>query len=141
MVDQVGLGQLRTDLVERVQRSKSVLEDHRHGAAAQLAQLVLRQVDDLGAADPDGTGDLGGLAVVQPQHRHAGDRLARSGLTHDPEGLAELDRVGEVGDRLDESVSRREADGELLDLEEGVPLGQGVAGRAHHSLTLGSRKL
>ncbi len=77
VVHQVGLGQLVADLVERVQGSQRVLEDHRHRVAAQPAHLGLGQAHDLGAGDADRAGDPARLGVVQAEDGQAGDGLAR----------------------------------------------------------------
>jgi hypothetical protein len=92
VVDEVGLGDLFADLVERVQRRQRVLEDHRHVATAQLADLFVVHADDVPAADEDIAAHLGALGVVQTEHRERRDALARAGLADDPERAAPLDR-------------------------------------------------
>ena len=148
VVHQVGLGQLAADLVERVQRRQRVLEDHRDRVAAQLAHPVLGQADDLGAADPDRAGDLADLASCRPRIAIDGDRLARSGLAHDAQRLAELDacssgsvtavtRPSSVGNRtVRSSTTRNGVAGGRRARRRRRRLGEG-----HESLTLGSRTL
>ena len=139
VVDRVGLGELHTDPVEGVEGRERILEDHRDGVAAQPTQLVLGHADDLLAVHPDRAGDPCALGVVQAEHGHARDRLPRAGLAHDAQGLAELDAVAEVGDRMHQPVGSGEPDREVLDDEEGV--GAAARGSHHPSLTRGSRRL
>ena len=58
------------------------------------------------AADPDRARHPAALHVVQAEDRHRRHALARSGLADDAEGLAQPDRVGQVGDGLHETVVR-----------------------------------
>ena len=88
------LGDLALDLHHRVERGHRVLEDHRHLGAPDVAHLVLRVADDVGALVVDVAFAHDVLAGEQSHDRPGQDGLARAGLADDAEGPppVELDR-------------------------------------------------
>ena len=128
-VHPVGLDDLRAHREVGVQRRERVLEDHRHVAAAELPHLVLGQRQHVGAVQDDLARQLGVGAVEEAHDRRARHRLAGAGLAHDPQRLAPRDGVAQPVDGLDDAVTGREVDLEVLDDEERVARGRTV-GRA-----------
>ncbi|GAA3040711.1 hypothetical protein GCM10020000_19110 [Streptomyces olivoverticillatus] len=130
-VDAVVLGDLFADRVVGVQAGERVLEDHRHAAAAQPAQLALGQAGQLAAVEGDGAGDL--RAGVQAHHREGGHGLAGAGLADDAEGLPAVHREGEGVHGPYGAALGGEGDREVLDGQQGLfPVG------CHQYLTRGS---
>ena len=110
------LGDLEADGVDGVERRHRLLEDHRRLSAADLAQRVAVDADDLLAAQLDRAAHRGVLRQ-QPEHRHRRRRLARSGLADDGQHLAgeqvELGADdGRVPHPVDPEVDVEVADGE-----------------------------
>ena len=116
VVGLVRLGDLVADAVEGVQRGLRVLEDHRHRAAADLLELARRGADDLLPVEHDAAGHHRALGVVQAEHGHAGDGLARARLPHDGQRAAEAGVVAEVADGVDQALVAGEPDGQVADL-------------------------
>ena len=81
-----------------VREQAEVLEDHRDGVAAQLAQLPASAASITSAA---ADGDLAGGRLDQPDQRPDERGLARPGQAHDHEHLAGLDLERDVADRDD----------------------------------------
>ena len=65
--------------VQRVQRRHRLLEDHADVAAAYAAHLALALGQQIRTVETDGT--RGGGRIGEAQHRHGGDRLARTRFT------------------------------------------------------------
>ena len=83
------LRDLRADGQHRVERRHQVLEDHRHVAAADLAELVFRHLEEIATLeDRFAAGNSARWLRNQPQHREHGDALAGAGLADDAEHLA-----------------------------------------------------
>src|SRR5690606_6309519 len=120
------------------------LEDHGDLAAADVAELILAQVEqidlarfgleqDLAAVDARGRG------WDEPEHAHGGDALAAARFAHDGDGLLRIDRKVRAVDGLDARAARVvEGDGEVVDAEE--RFGDGFAcGLVHLRALLGSK--
>ncbi len=123
------VGDLQPDRADRVQRRPRVLEDHRHGGAAQRLQHPPRGVGDVLPAEGDApAGDLS-RAVEELHHREGGDRLAGAALADDAQRLAGGERQRHALDGVHRAVAGGEGDLEVLDGEE----------RAGHVRILGSR--
>ena len=85
----------------------------------------------IAAAEDRLSADPRAFTVEEAHEREAGDALPGARLADDPERLAAVQRVGEIGHGPDVSVVRREHDIEVADLENGL---------AHAYRTRGSRK-
>ena len=118
LVQQHRLGELATDLVDRVERRHRVLEDHRDLVAAHLAQTARRGLQEILAAEQHLAARGRELGVVQSHHREARDALARPRLAHDAEHLARLDREADAVDGPNDAVVRLELGPQVADVEE-----------------------
>jgi hypothetical protein len=116
LVGQDHLGDLAPDLVVRVQAGQRVLEDHGDLLAADLAQLVGVQLEQVPALEQDLPGDP--AAPGQAHDGQVGDALAGARLADDAEGLAGVEREVDPVDRLDDTVVGVEMDPEVPDLEQ-----------------------
>ena len=115
------LSDLVTDRVHRVEARQRLLEDHRDRIAANLAHVVLallHEVDDLAVRLSEK--DLAvlnlapGTELDKPHDRQRSDRLARTRLAHDRQGLTLVKVERHPVDRRE----RAERDGEIADTEE-----------------------
>ena len=99
------LGDLVADPEDRVEARHRLLEDHRHLEAAQLADLVLRELQQVPALEEDLTArDLGGRDVQQPHDRQRRHGLAAARFAHHPERAAPPDGEADAVDGLDRAV-------------------------------------
>ena len=118
------LPQLAPDGVDGVQRRHRVLEDHGDVVAADVLHLALAHGEKRLAAVADVTAlDLSRGHVDEAHDRQRGDRLARSRLADDAEGLAAVEGVRDAVDCLDHAVLGVEVHLEVVDLEEVRALG------------------
>ena len=95
-VDDQGVGDDRPDTAARVEGTVGVLEDDLH-VAAQGPHLLTAETGKVGAADLHRAG--GGRE--QPSDQAGKRRLARPGLSDEPEGLAGTDRQVDTVDGTD----------------------------------------
>jgi hypothetical protein len=121
-VGPVGLGDLITDRVVRVQRRQRVLEDHRDPVTADPAQLTITAADQLGlpsrSEQPDRSADLRGRRQ-QAHDRQRRHRLAGAGLADQAERLAARHREGQsVYHRGYAAVGGREPYGQVRHLDQ-----------------------
>src|SRR2546423_2577859 len=124
-----GLLDLIPNPEHRVEATQGVLEDHGDVFAADLPNLLLGQLDDVGSPEEDlTTGDAPRL-LDQAKDRESGDALAAPGLAHDPQGLPGLEVEADAIDRLDHTVVGEELGLEIFDLKD----------RCRHRFCLGSR--
>ena len=114
--DSQGLHDLRADRLHRVQGRQGVLEDVAHVVAADIPQMLLGSLEQVHAVEPDLTFDDG--RREQSEDREGGDRLTRTGLAHDSDPLAMTDAEPKAVHGADESLGRREADGEVPHIEK-----------------------
>ena len=112
------LAQLRADRVDRVQRRHRVLEDHRDLVAADLAQLVGVDLQQIPVLEDRLALGHGVPLRVQAHDRHAGDALAAARLAHDRERLALLDAERDAVHRVDDAVIRAEVRLQILDVKQ-----------------------
>ena len=112
------LHQLRLDPVHRVQAGERVLEDHRDVLAADAAQILLGELQEIAPFEQELAADLRPLRVEQAHDREVRDALPRAGLADDAERLPAPERVGQVGDGVDGALSRRELDGEVAHVQQ-----------------------
>src|SRR3546814_5962646 len=112
------LGHLPGDAQIWVQRGHRVLEDHRHGDAADLVLLAPRQPEDLLAAVAHRAGRAAVLGQ-QAHDREADLRLARARLADHAEGLARLAAEGDVVHRVHLAVPGGETGVQPADIENG----------------------
>src|SRR5918999_855274 len=88
--------ELLADGVERIERGQRILEDHADLAAADAAQLFVRQLVDAPAFEPHlAAGDASGR-LEQPDDGEAGNRFAGARLADDAEHLARCDGKGDI---------------------------------------------
>jgi len=83
----VGLGDLVTAALDRVERELGILQDHRHALAAHVEHLLFGRVEkvDLLELHPVG-GDLGGVEQAHDRPPHG--RFSRAAFADDAEPLA-----------------------------------------------------
>src|SRR6185312_15694532 len=114
------LADLLPDPEHRVQARHRVLEDHRDVPAADRAQVLVLQPDEVGAVeDRLAAADVAG-AGEDPEQRERGYALAGARLADDAERLARRDVEGDPVDRVHGPTRRPELDGEILDAEQRV---------------------
>src|ERR1700733_5726942 len=118
MVDEHALGDLPADRHGRVQRGHRVLENDPDLVAADLADLVVLQLDEIAPVEPDLASRDVGPVGKQPHDRHRGHRLAASRLADDPDGLALLDLEAEAIYRVHDAAAELDLGLEVLDLEQ-----------------------
>ena len=127
------LGDLPADGVDRRERRHRILKDHRDLGAADRADLVSRQLQQVPPLVEHMSLDHGVRVADQPHHRQHRDGLAGAGLTDDPDHFARRDRERDAVDRAHESLLGTERDAEVLNLEQRRACGLrqcGPAGRA-----------
>ena len=124
---------MRPTLWRGLSDAYGILEDHLH-TPSQRPQLGLIELRDVLAVEVDGS--LGRL--VEADDRASDGGLAAAGLADEPDGLALLDRQGDVVDRADvshvpvenEAALDREIDLEMLELDEWA----GAVRRVRHAV-------
>src|SRR4051794_40587878 len=107
-----GLSDLRADAVHRIEAAERILEDHRHGAPAQLAQPGFVEPQHLLPIEPGRPGSDTRDRWQKPHDRQAGQRLARSTLAHDGQRFATFDVERDVANGADGPRWRLDLDGE-----------------------------
>ena len=112
------LADLPADGQHRVERGHRVLKDHRDLAAADRAQLLVRQREQVAAAEHRRALRDAPVARQDPEQGQRGDALAAAGLADDSERLAGCDVEGDPVDGVDEPSLRPEADVQVVDAEE-----------------------
>ncbi len=118
------LADLFTDLVDRVERSHRVLEDHGDIVAADVAHLVLGHVEErLAAIENAAAMDLARRHGDEAHDGHSRHGLTRTGLADDTERLAAIERVAHAVDRVHHAVLGMEVHLKVVDLEEMLSLG------------------
>ena len=125
------LRDLIADREHGIERRHRVLEDHRHLPTPDVAQPLLRHLEHVVALeDRLAARDASRRCRDETEDRHRRDALARSRLPHDAEHLAGLEIPADVGHGVDDTVLRRELDGELAYGENGLSHGFSAADRA-----------
>ena len=117
-VQRVRLGDLVADGLRRVQGRQRVLEDHRDLVAADLAQFVLGQADELALTQLDRAADDLAAGRQQVHDRQPGHGLAAAGLAHQAERLAGVQVQVDVPDGLDGGLADVDVGGQVGDVED-----------------------
>ena len=112
------IADLRAHGEQRIERRQRLLEHHRHGRAAQPAQLfgalaaqVFALEQDLSVRDPR-------RARHQPEDGVGGHRLAAAALAHQADDLAGIDAEVDSIDRTQDPAARRDMGAETTDREQ-----------------------
>src|SRR5215470_4968993 len=103
--------------MHRMQARERILKDHRDVLAPQVSHGVRAQGEEISPGEERFAGDPRAFAVEEAHEREARDALARAGLADDPERLALVQRVREVGDRADVPVQRGKDDREAAHVQ------------------------
>ncbi len=104
-------------LVQRMQTRERVLEDHRELLAANLAQLLVGDLQQIAPLEDHLAGHVRGLEVRQTKASETRDALAGARFAHDPQRLAAIEFEGDAIHGLDDPVGGIEVNLEVLDLE------------------------
>src|SRR5471032_126242 len=113
-----GLDELAAHRIERIEAGERILEDRADPGATHLAHLLVRQIVDALALEPDlARGDAAGR-LEQADDGVAGQRLARARLAHHAQHLARRDVERYVVDGHQRAAPRREFDAKVLHLEQ-----------------------
>src|SRR5215831_5698583 len=119
LATQDGLGQLLADREHRIERGLRILQNHRDLAAADLAHLRGRALEDILAVEQhlalDGASAALGQQAHQGERRHA---LAAARLAHQAQHLAAAQREAHAVDRLDHAAPQEEVGVQVADLED-----------------------
>src|SRR4029077_17626538 len=118
-VQQQDFADLLLDGVERIERGHRLLENDRDVVAADVADLALRQAEQLLPLEVDRAGRMARRRIGQQLHHgERGHRLARAGFTDQRHGLALLQLERDAIDREQLPLALTEGDGEIADGEE-----------------------
>ena len=112
------LGDLATDGHRRVERGHRVLEDHADVVAADLADLLLADRNEVAAVQSDLAAGDEPAPRQQAHDRHRGHRLAAAGLADDAHGLSGLDVEAEAVDGVDGAAAQANPGFEIVDLQQ-----------------------
>ena len=116
------LADLLLDRVQRIERGHRLLEDDGDVVAAHVADLALRQAEQLPAFEMDGAGRMArrriGQQLEDRQRRH---RLAGARFADQRHRLALLDLERDAIDREHLALALAERDREVADGEKGLP--------------------
>ncbi len=125
------LGHLQAHRDDRVERAHRILEDHRDVAAANVAQLVLRQRSHVHSVERDGSGDVAAALGQQSHDRERRDALAAARLSDQADRLSRVDVEGHTVDCPDITPpAAAEDDLEVPDLQQAHAVTAGTSGRA-----------
>ena len=134
------LPDLTADRQHRIQARHRVLEDHRDLAAADPAQLLVGELEQVlplelrGArGDPAGAGE-------DPEQGERRDALAAAGLADDPERLARRDVERDPVDGMDRAALGPELDLQVVDLDRSGSASLGTARAASGRAPRGARR-
>src|ERR1700730_320511 len=129
-----GLDELAADRIERIEAGQRILEDGADPRTAPVAHLLVGQVVDTPAFEPDlARGDAAGR-LEQADDGVAGERLAGARFAHDAQNLAGGDIERHVVDRQQGAAPRWEFDAQVLDLEQ-----RRIVGSRCHQRSMGLR--
>ena len=121
------LGDLVADAHHRVQRRHRLLEHHADTPAAQGAQLVFVELQQVLAVEQNAAGHRFDMRPGQQSHDGVGDhRLAGTGLADHTQGLAGQQRQGGALDGQFAVGALGQADVQAGDFEHGIGWVQGV---------------
>ena len=129
------LGDLVADGEHRVERRHRLLEDHGHGVAADVAHLVVRELQQVAAIEQDLAGHGAPRSFDEAHRRHRRDALAAARFADHPQRLTVPDLEADPVDGLDDAVLGEEVGLEAFDLKKILrrrrigAVGPGSAGR------------
>ena len=112
-----GFRDLPADGVDRIERQRRLLKNHRDGPAAKRRQLLVVEREHVTPEHANTSRNLGALPRQQPHQRAQGHALAGTGLAEQPEHLALAQRKTEVVDGMHGALAG-EANIEAVDLDE-----------------------
>jgi hypothetical protein len=118
LVGEHRLDQLPPDAIERVKRRERILEDHRDLVAANRAEALLSQRDEILPVEEDPPAYVRALAPGQAERRQRGDRLSRARLADDAERLAAVYLVGDAVDGVHEAILAGKLDVQVFDPQQ-----------------------
>ena len=111
-----GLGELTADLYDGVQAGHGVLEDHGDLVAADLVELLLRDLQQILAVIDDLTALGDGVGGLDAHDGLGSNGLAGAGLTHDGQGLTLGQVEADVTHSLDLAVGGAERNAQVTNL-------------------------
>ena len=111
------LADLIADGHGRIQRRHGVLEDDRDLVAADVTHLLLGERHDVASVELDASGNDIPACGKEFHDRHAGDALAASRLTDEPESLAGSDVQCQAVDGANRRSGQPDVGLQTLDLE------------------------
>ena len=112
------LADLPLDRVQRIERGHRLLEDDADVVAAHRAELGVARLEEVLALEEDLARRVRGRGRQELHHRQRGDRLARSRLADERDGLALADVEARALDRDGDIAALAEFDAEIADREE-----------------------
>src|SRR5258706_15796701 len=116
-MDLQGLDDLLLDTQHWIQARNRILKDHRDLPTANLAQLILAQLQQILVEEHDrALFDLGRWHRQQAQDRERCDTLARAALAHDAQRFAFIQRKADTLHRVDRAFARLELHFQVFDL-------------------------
>jgi hypothetical protein len=113
------LGDLPANRQHRVERGHRILKNHGDAVAADVAQLIFTQFQQVLTVEQDFAVDnLAGRLRDQPDQRHHADALAGAGFSHDRHGLTLVDTVRDSIDGMNHAILREELRAEVLHFQQ-----------------------
>jgi len=106
------------------------LGDHCDRASAISAHLILRKTEQIDALESNRSSQNSAGTPDHAEYRERAHRLARAGLTDEPENFSSVHREGDVVEHLDQPAIGLEMHDQILDFEE----------LSHRPRILGSRR-
>ncbi len=125
LVTHHGFRDLLADGVNRIERQRRLLEDHRHGLAAKCRQFLVIERQHIAPQHLDASRDLRALLRQQPHQRAQGDALAGTGLAEQAEHLALTEDKAEIVDGMHGALAG-EANVEIADFDQIAHAGFGT---------------
>ena len=117
------LGDLAADGEHGIEGGHRLLEDHGDAVAADVADLVLVDLEEVFALEPDfAVDDAAGRRRDEAQEGEGGDALAAAALADEADGLALVEVVADAVDRLDDAVVSEEVRLQVLSPQAELPL-------------------
>ncbi|SEE21700.1 hypothetical protein SAMN05421553_4289 [Pseudomonas anguilliseptica] len=134
-------GQYLVDLlfnaVQRIQRGHGLLKDHGDAVAANAAQFVLAQLEQvLPCVVNAAAGVLGQRVGQQTQDGMRGDRFARAAFAHQSQGLTALDIEADAFQYTLFQAAGDEFDRQVADFDEAVGVGHVISSDRRHRVPL-----
>ena len=108
LMDDERLAKLPLDGKDRVQAGHRLLKDDGNLVAANFVHLLLGELGQIAPLEQDLAFGNIAVAVQQLQDAHRRNRFAGTGLAHDPDRPARLQRIRHVVDRFDDALPRLE---------------------------------